>query len=58
MILCMRRRRKSVGLVDHGNFQLSCELTLVRAGDVPSIGEAALMGDATAAGLWRAVEIV
>jgi hypothetical protein len=32
------------------------ELTLIRAGDVPSIGEAALLGDAVAAGLWRAVE--
>ena len=32
------------------------ELTLVRAGDVPEIGDAALQGDTVAAGLWRAVQ--
>ena len=32
------------------------ELTLVRAGDIPEIGEAALLGDATVATLWRAVQ--
>ena len=32
------------------------ELTLVRQHDVPAIGEAALLGDAVAAGLWRAVQ--
>ncbi len=35
---------------------MSCELTLVRAGDIAEIGNAALMGDTVAAGLWRAVE--
>ena len=32
------------------------QLTLVRSGDIPAIGEAALQGDAVAMGLWRAVQ--
>jgi len=35
---------------------LGVELVLVRQHDLPEIGEAALKGDAIAAGLWRAVE--